>query len=69
MLDLFVDYFLQMHARAEYSIRNDEQCVLQVGNSLLQILSSRATQSDYHLRLYAFRALAVVCKVHPAFRS
>ena len=38
MLDLFVDYFLQMHARAEYSIHNDEQCILQVGNNLLQIL-------------------------------
>lgn len=41
----------------------------QIGSHLVAILGSRASQSDFHLKLYAFRALAVVCKFHSDFKN
>jgi len=70
MLDIFVDYFLSPTQKRQVQLGcEDESAVLQVGNLLLRIVASRACLSDFHLRLYSFRALAVVCKVHPGFRS
>lgn len=69
MLDIFIDYYMQLLNRALPPTQDDESFVLQIGNSLLLVLASRASQLDFHLKLYAFRALAVVCKVHPGFRS
>ena len=69
MLDIFADYFMNLLDHGQQPRPDDERTVLQVGNLVLEVLSSRACQQDFHLRLYIFRALSIVCKVHQAFRQ
>jgi hypothetical protein len=44
MLDIFTDYYLQLLARAQQPSSVDEGVLIQVANSLLKVLASRATQ-------------------------
>lgn len=69
MLDIFADYFMNLLSNNRAPCADDESAVLAVGNISLQVLPSLACQQDFHLRLYIFRALAIVCKIHPGFRQ
>ena len=69
MLDVFADYFMNLLSLKQTPTPEDENAVLSIGTMVLQILSNRACHQDFHLRLYIFRALAIICKIHPGFRN
>ena len=68
-LDIFVDYFTSMLSSGKAAQSHDETFLLSVGESLMAVLASKSSSVIPHLRLYAFRALSLVCKAHPGFRS
>ena len=65
VLDIFQDYCLQM-CKSKTPVGNDGPVQQFMAQALIEVLKSKFSSTDIHIRLYAFRALSVICKANQA---